>query len=162
MTDLSSLVLRQAQPADAPALASMRWADSTEDGAASPQPAPPDDEFRAHFVPFIHRALAGGQWAIWIAELDGRAVAHIYVHLVGKVPRPGRPFARWGYVTAVYALPEVRNTGIGSRLLRRVIDWALEQRLELLLVWPSERAVPFYERAGFTPSPDALELHLPH
>lgn len=63
-------------------------------------------------------------------------------------------------MTSVYALPEVRNQGIGSLLLRRVIEWAKEQRLELLLLWPSERSVPFYERAGFVRSPDALELHL--
>lgn len=34
--------------------------------------------------------------------------------------------------------------------------------LALLLVWPCERSVPFYdyERAGFIVSPDALGLHL--
>ncbi len=41
-----------------------------------------------------------------------------------------------------------------------MIDWALEQRLELLIVWPSERSVSFYRRAGFAPSAEMLELHL--
>ena len=60
----------------------------------------------------------------------------------------------------MYAVPEARNSGIGSALLRHVTGWARERNLELLLLWPSDRSVPFYERAGFVRSPEALELDL--
>jgi GNAT superfamily N-acetyltransferase len=78
------------------------------------------------------------------------------------VPRPGRfsGHNRYGYVTNVYAEPEVRGQGIGSRLLERVVEWAREQGLQFLIVWPSEESVRFYERGGFRASPDALELQL--
>lgn len=62
-------------------------------------------------------------------------------------------------MTNVYAEPGVRNQGVGSLLMERVIGWARQQRLELLIVWPSERASSFYQRAGFVPSAEALELH---
>jgi GNAT superfamily N-acetyltransferase len=123
-------------------------------------PTQPFAAFAEGCVEFVRSALASGRWAIWVAESDGRMVAHIYVQVVEKVPRPGRDAARWGYTTAVYAAPGARDKGIDSLLLRRVIDWAKEQELELLLLWPSDRSVPFYERAGFAHSPDALELHL--
>lgn len=128
-----SVSIRQAVLEDAPTLAQMRWDDSTEDGTPATQPD---------------------------AESDGRVVAHIYVQLVGMVPRPDRFARRWGCVAAVYTVPEARNRGIGSRLRRRVIDWAKEEELESLLLWPSDRSVPFYERTGFVRGPDALELHL--
>jgi hypothetical protein len=34
-------------------------------------------------------------------------------------------------------------------LLRGVIGWAKEEGLESLVVSPSDRSVPYYERAGF-------------
>ena len=149
--------IRRAVPEDAPVLARMRWDDSTDDGTPSAESLA---LFVEGFTEFVRSSLASDQWAIWVAESDGRVVAHIYVQIVEKVPRPGRFAARWGYATAVYAERGARNKGIGSCLLRRVIDWAKHQELELLLLWPSEGSVPFYERAGFVRSPEALELHL--
>lgn len=149
--------IRRAVAADAEQLAGLRWADSTEDGTVPAQPA---TDFCAAFVGFVREALAAGTWTIWVAEADGRLLAHLYVRAVEKVPRPDRPAAQWGYTIAVYTVPEARNLGIGSRLLHQVTDWADAEGLELLLLWPSEHSTPFYERAGFRRSPDALERHL--
>lgn len=54
----------------------------------------------------------------------------------------------------------MRNSGVGQRLLTAVKDWASGENLELLVVWPSERAYPFYQRAGFSRHPDPLVLRL--
>lgn len=77
-----------------------------------------------------------------------------------KLPRPSAPPGAWGYVTNVYTLPEWRNRRVASELLRRVIEWARAERLELLIVWPSERSVEFYERAGFSTENEVMELLL--
>ena len=53
-------------------------------------------EFASGFAEFVRGALADGRWVIWVAELDGRLVAQIYVQVVGMVPRPGRFARRWG------------------------------------------------------------------
>lgn len=152
-----SIAIRQAIPEDAPTLARLRWDDSTEDGVPATLP---DAAFAAGFAEFVRDALASGRWVIWIAESDGRVVGHLYVQVVGMIPRPGRFARRWGYVAAVYVIPEARNRGIGTRLLRSVIDWANEEGLESLLLWPSERSASLYERAGFVRSPDVMELSL--
>ncbi len=47
-----------------------------------------------------------------------------------------------------------------ERLLSKVIEWAKAEDLELLIVYPSERAISFYERAGFTAENDVMELTL--
>jgi GNAT superfamily N-acetyltransferase len=82
------------------------------------------------------------------------------VILVRKVPKPGELDGRWGYLTNCYVLPEVRNRGVGGSLLAAIKSWAVELRLELLVVWPSDRAYPFYGRAGFTRAPDPLVLEI--
>lgn len=133
----------------------MRWDDTWENETTSP---PDDAGFADCFIAFVQHALAGDDWAIWVAASNGSLVAHIYVHLIEMVPRPGHLIRRWGYVSGVYTIPEARNRGIGSQLLSAVIEWAKGEGQEFLLLWPSERSVPFYERAGFKPSSEVREL----
>jgi GNAT superfamily N-acetyltransferase len=148
--------IRQATQEDAAELARLRWDFSPDEVTASRQSFA---EFHLGFSDFWQRALESGTWTVWVAESEERLIANIYVQIIHKVPRPGRFGNRYGYVTNVYAEPEVRGRGIGSQLLKSVIQWAREERLEFLIVWPSEESVAYYERAGFRRSPDALELH---
>jgi GNAT superfamily N-acetyltransferase len=76
------------------------------------------------------------------------------------MPSPERLNGRFGYVTNSYVLPEYRNAGMGTALLAAVKNWSLSEDLELLLVWPSERAYPFYERSGYHRYPDPVVLKL--
>jgi GNAT superfamily N-acetyltransferase len=159
----AGLTIRKGTAADAAELARLRWDHCAEEGETGGHDLA---AFTAEFDAFLPAALRSGRWTVWVAEIDGSLVAHVYIQRITKVPRPGRPersaepSARWGYVSAVYAAPHVRNRGVGSALLRRVIEWAREEPLQLLLLWPSERSVPFYARAGFVPSPEAVELDL--
>ena len=73
------------------------------------------------------------------------------------MPKPNRIDDALGYVTNVYTRPAYRGQGIGTRLMTHVLQWATEQDLESLIVWPSETSVGFYERAGFRGSADMLE-----
>lgn len=147
--------VRKAMSQDAVELAQMRWDASIEDAVPLDQPY---TDFAAEFVDFLRAAVESDQWVIWIAECEGRVVAHMHVYIVGMVPRPGRLVRSWGYAAAVYCVPKSRNMGIGSQLLGTVIDWAKAEGLEFLLLSPSDRSIPFYERAGFVRSPDAFEL----
>jgi GNAT superfamily N-acetyltransferase len=150
--------LRLANFADIAELARLRWDFSPDEIAASGQSF---GAFLQGFSEFLARALSSGDWAVWVAEQEGRLVANVWVQIVQKVPRPGRfgGHNRYGYVTNVYAEPETRGRGVGSRLLQCAITWAREQELEFLVVWPSEESVRFYQRAGFQRSADALEWH---
>ncbi len=150
--------IRLAAPRDAAQLAHLRWEFSREDGY--------DDNgqswetFEPNFAEFWAAACASGDWVVWVAETGDRLIANTWVEMIEKVPRPGRFGTKWGYVTNVYAVPEVRNKGVGSQLMHSVIRWARAEDLELLMVWPSEASVDFYGRAGFERDPEALVLAL--
>jgi spectinomycin phosphotransferase len=113
----ANVTIRRAVPDDAPVLARMRWDSSREEKMPETQTYA---EFASGYAKFVRNALASGQWVIWVAEHDGRVVAQTYVQLVAMVPRPGRFARRLGSLGAVYAVPEARNKGIGSILLRGV------------------------------------------
>jgi ribosomal protein S18 acetylase RimI-like enzyme len=86
----------------------------------------------------------------------------LWFQLVEKVPHPSR--RRWerpiGYVTNVYIEPDLRNEGLGGRLMDEALAFARERRVAEVVVWPSARSVSFYRRAGFGPEDAPLLLDL--
>lgn len=139
-------------------IADLRWRlhvddEPIEDGGAY-------ESFIAEFLAVHQAEWTSDEVVHWVAADGKRLVAIMSVVFVRKIPRPGNLHGRWGYLANSYALPEVRNGGVGGRLLAAVTDWARGENLELLVVWPSEKAYPFYERAGFRRTPDPVVLRL--
>lgn len=151
------VLVRRATAADVPQLVGLRWVSSAEDDDVH-EAGESRDEFEARMRAFLHRAVEDPRWTIWVAADGDRIVSTMYAQIVPKIPRPW-PNDGWVYVTGVFTVAERRSEGIGSRVLSTVREWATARGLELLLLWPSERSVPFYERAGFHQA-DALELEL--
>jgi ribosomal protein S18 acetylase RimI-like enzyme len=155
MNDATSF--RRAAARDLSRLAELRWDMRLEGGE-------PPGEGREAFVracaAYYERSLAGGLQTHWVAEREGRIVATISLHEVEMLPRPGRLDDRFGCITNNYTEPAARSREIASGLLRHVMDHLAAADLELLIVWPSEQAVPFYERLGFQWENEVMELRL--
>jgi GNAT superfamily N-acetyltransferase len=143
---------------DATELARLRWAFTEEQGYAT---GGDRESFATAFAGFLEDALSSGRWMVWVADAGDHLVGHVYLQVVSVVPRPGRqPKLRWGYVTTFFVDPRFRGAGVGTELMDALVEFAQTQELELLQVWPSERSVTLYRRAGFVTSPDAMELPL--
>ena len=146
--------VRRAWAADAPALARLRWAFKQEDHEGDPSdPVPPVQQAEQ----WIRERLDRGRWLAWVAESGGEIRGHVFLHLVERVPEPFEDNTPIGYVTNFYVVPSQRNRGLGGHLLEALRRHARSQGLDVLIVWPSERSVPLYQRAGFQPSIDLLE-----
>jgi GNAT superfamily N-acetyltransferase len=146
--------IRLATLEDSRELARLRWDFSPDEVAASGQPF---EAFLEGFRAFLAFALASGSWTIWVVEQNGRLTHNIWVHSIRKVPRPGQFNNRIAYITNVYADPDRRGQGIGTELLRHVIEWGREQGFELLFVWSDTKAVSYYLRSGFVNRGEVLE-----
>ena len=146
---MSELVIRLAARADIEALVEMRLAFTFEDPETSETMG--RSEFEAECSGFLAEAISSGRWQIWVAELGSQIVAHVYVALIDKVPRPVRENAKIAYLTNVYTRPELRGRGIGAQLIRRAQAAAREARVELMIVWPAEESIDFFKREGFAP-----------
>jgi GNAT superfamily N-acetyltransferase len=99
-------------------------------------------------------------WVVWVAELEGKLVSHIFIQIIDTVPRPGRSYSPYGYVTNVYTIPEHRSKGIGSMIMEQINHWSKENNLTFLMVCPSETSVEFYERHGFARTIEVMENQL--
>ena len=153
------MIYRQAVPSDFPRLAQMRWDFRTE---LLTEPPPP--ETREAFLPvmldFLVDAYRNGRWVMWLAEQEGVIVSHVYIERIRKVPRPTSFDAEYGYLTNMYTLPAYRGQEIGANLLRVAVEWAREQHLEMVILWPARGREAFYARSGFIAEPKAMSLEL--
>jgi GNAT superfamily N-acetyltransferase len=149
---------RIAKQEDFEQLARLRWDFRMESGEE--KAAMSKAEFVEKCLEFFEKKSGSDYHFYWIAEENGEIIAQVFVHKIDMIPRPCKIDDQFGYVTNNYTKPEHRGQGIGSKLMARVIEWAQAEDLELLIVYPSERAVPFYERAGFRTENDVMELAL--
>jgi GNAT superfamily N-acetyltransferase len=142
--------IRRASPGDADELARLRWDFRVEHGTSVTRTF---GEFREEFRGFCADVLAeGSAWAVWVADEGERLVGCAWLQFVERVPHSSR--RRWerpiAYVTNVYVRPDLRNGGLGRRLLEAAMTHARASGSGEAVVWPTQRSVRFYERAGFT------------
>jgi predicted N-acetyltransferase YhbS len=140
-------VIRRATTADVGQLVGLRSEFTFEDVEPDERTTRPD--YAADCRAFLENALERGTWQIWVAEADGSIVAHVFVALVDKMPRPIRENRKIAYLTNVYTRPSHRDQGIGSQLIEEAQRAATQEGVELMIVWPSGASLPFYARHGF-------------
>jgi predicted HAD superfamily Cof-like phosphohydrolase/GNAT superfamily N-acetyltransferase len=137
------VTVRVADRSDVPALAALRRAWTEEqDGADSG-----DDGFEGRFAEWY--AAEEPRRVCWIAEVDGQAVGTVNLAVFERMPKPGRPPSRWGYLGNAFVLAEYRGEGIGARLVAALLGYADEHGLVRVVLSPSARSVPLYARLGF-------------
>ncbi|MBE1484957.1 GNAT family N-acetyltransferase [Plantactinospora soyae] len=145
------VTVRRATPVDAPALARLRWRRVEEHD----EPAMDRDVFLEIFTSWTVDHLA--THLPFLAEVDGRLAGMTWLMLADRAPSPWNLDRRTGDVQAVYVIPELRNLGVGKMLIDTVLAEARLRELESVTVHSSDRAVPFYLRAGFKEGQNRLE-----
>lgn len=157
MNDISTITLRLAEPADAPALAHLRYDfRSTLDPVTEAE-----SDFVARCTSWISARLTpGGVWRCWVAESAGRVVGTIWLQLIEKLPNPVAEAEYHGYISNLYVDPAQRGAGLGSRLLDTCVQFCIHQAVDAILLWPTPRSRPLYERHGFAVRQDLFERRL--
>jgi len=80
---VADALIRQATPDDVAELAELRREFTCEDHATSE----PRADYESAFERVVGEGLGDGSWVVWVAESEGRIVAHTFVAVVDKVPR---------------------------------------------------------------------------
>lgn len=129
---------------DLAALAGLRrmWTEENAGGLID------DPGFEARFAEWI----SGADRPTWVAEAGGRPVGMVNLAIFDRMPAPGLAAARWGYLANAYVVPDYRNAGVGRLLVDELMIFARGEELVRVVLSPSAKSVPFYERAGFGPA----------
>ncbi|HEV8241239.1 MAG TPA: GNAT family N-acetyltransferase [Thermoanaerobaculia bacterium] len=147
--------MRTATLDDAPALSRLRYDFRSEHRA----PAEEQEAFVARCAVWMSaRIESDPRWQCWVAEKDGEIVGNLWLQRIEKLPNPVAEPEQHAYVTNVYVVPELRNAGVGARLLEAALDWCRREDVDAVLLWPSERSRSFYGRYGFGVRDDLFAL----
>jgi GNAT superfamily N-acetyltransferase len=117
-----------------------------------------DDDFERRLDEWLRREEH--QRLTWLGLVDDQPVAMVNMLVFTRMPRPGTEVSQWGYLANFYVRPENRDAALGTRLLAALTAYADEHGFVRVILSPSERSVPFYERGGFSAS-NALMLRTP-
>lgn len=143
---MTPAVIRRAGAEDVEMLAALRRLLSEEDQGGSIV----DDDYDQRFSEWW--AAESDRRVMWLALIDGTPVGMLNLAESTRMPWPGARPRNWGYIANTYVHPRHRNAGIGGRLVAAAVDHARANGYARLVLHPSERAVPMYERAGFGPA----------
>lgn len=140
------MTVRAARREDVAAMTALRrrWRLETDGVALDVDPG-----FEERFAAWMGDHLDRGSH-VWVAEVDGEVVGMLLMFVHERMPAPERLHSRWGYVSNVYVVPERRDRGVGTQLVAAATGLADTEAYARLVLTPSERAVPLYQRAGFS------------
>jgi predicted GNAT family N-acyltransferase len=147
--------IRRAVPGDARRLAELRW----EFRASKTTPVETEDVFVTRCADWMRDALATGAWHCWVAVDAANIVGQVWAHLIPKLPNPALEREQHLYISNVFVAPSARG-GVGSRLLDAALVFATEQRVDRVILWPTDRSRTMYQRRGFAPRDHLFELTL--
>jgi predicted HAD superfamily Cof-like phosphohydrolase/GNAT superfamily N-acetyltransferase len=141
--DDPAVTVRVTSRADVPALAALRRAWAAEQGGGPGD----EDRFEERFAEWC--AVEEPRRVTWIAEVDGEPAGMVNLAIFERMPWPERSPSRWGYLSNAYVPAMYRSRGIGARLVMTLVEYADQARLARVVLSPSARSVPLYERCGF-------------
>lgn len=145
----ADVTIRRATYADVEVLAGLRraWVEEQQGGSVD------DPDFEQAFADWVDREH--DQRVTWLAIAADGPVGMLNVLVFTRMPKPGRPTSRWGYLANFFVLEGHRGAGIGTRLLAECTQYADAHDFARIVLSPSERSRPLYDRVGFGPA-DAL------
>ena len=145
--------IRLAAESDAATLARLRYALRS----AAKDVVENEHEFLARCELWMKERLGqGSQWQCWLAECETISVGAVWAQVVEKIPNPSGERECFVYLTNFYVREEYRGEGVGARLLAAVLEWSQTRMAHAVILWPTERSVPFYQRHGFSSAEDLM------
>ena len=147
---MEHIEVRPARPHEWTDAGGLRWDSLVETGGV---PDDPREVFAAHLATW---AAAHGGHECFVAVRDGEVIGMTWLAVLPRVPSARRFERACGDLQCAYVVPDQRDRGIGGRLIDAVLARAAEFGLERVTVHSSPRAIPGYERHGFTSGDDRL------
>ena len=143
---ISNLKFDTATKADIPELIRLRIAYMVDDyGSLSESECHcMEEQLPDYFARRLNKELVA-----FVARDEGRLLATAYLLIVEKPANPALPNGLEGEVLSVFTEKEYRGQGIGTRLLRNLVDYAKARQLCRIDLKATEEGYGLYKKLGF-------------
>lgn len=108
---------------------------------------------------YFSEKISSNEYIAWLAERSGALVGISGMVIWELPPKYNIENGKAGYILNMYTVPEFRNRGICTALLRRLISEAKELGISYLHLHASEMGLSVYRKVGFV-EPEQIELAL--
>lgn len=150
---MSALAIRDARPADGPAIEAVTLAAYGQYAAELPPPY--WEAYRANILGTLADVTPAAQL---VAERDGRIMGAVLLYPAGAAfPRHDGVIVKWPEVRLLAVEPAARGQGVGDALMHACIRRARASGAEALTLHTTPMmaaAVRLYTRLGFRPAPE--------
>ena len=104
--------------------------------------------------------LQSGEFIAWLAVEDDMIVATSGVSFSTVPPSFGNVSGEEAYIMNMYTLPQARKKGIGTTLLRELIEDIAKKKIKKVRLLTTELGKSLYIRRGFKESDSDMVLNL--
>jgi GNAT superfamily N-acetyltransferase len=148
--------IRLARSGDCRALAELRYRFRAETGSVTETKS----QFVRRCTSWMKKRFRAGScpWRCWVFDDGKRLLGHVCVQLFEKIPNPVNELELHAYVTNFYVIPEMRDQGLGKRLLNKALSWCRARGTDAVILWPSPASKSFYRQCGFVTPSDIFAL----
>ena len=98
---------------------------------------------------WVRRQLKGRKFVGLVASVEGRTAGSGCIWLREVHPRPGATVGVVPYVMAVYTMPEYRELGVASRIVREAMNWSREKGYPVMTLHASKMGRSIYQKLGW-------------
>jgi N-acetylglutamate synthase-like GNAT family acetyltransferase len=151
----SGILVRPAELADRSQLASLRL---EQLGSMRRGLRRANADFSNAFEEFLLSCLGGGNWLVFVAEVEGALVGCAYLQRIEKLPLPDLPKREFGMISSIFVQTKLRGRGIRRKLLRKIVEVAWAVGMETLVAPSSADYHTLFSSLGFRQV--ALEMRL--
>ena len=153
---MARMRIRLARSSDFHGLAEMRYRFRTETGTVTETKS----RFMRRCTSWMRKRFRSGSypWRCWVADDGKRLLGHICVQLVEKIPNPVNEPEFHAYLTNFYVVPEMRDQGLGKKMLNKALSWCRTRETDAVILWATVESRPLYRRCGLAQPTDIFEL----
>jgi GNAT superfamily N-acetyltransferase len=153
---MARLRIRLARSSDCHALAEMRYQFRSETEPATETKS----QFMRRCTSWMRKRFRSGsyRWRCWVAEDGKRLLGHVCVQLIEKIPNPVNEPELHAYLTNFYVVPEMRDRGLGKKLLNKALSWCRTRETDAVILWATLASRSLYRRCGLAQPTDIFEL----
>jgi GNAT superfamily N-acetyltransferase len=153
---MARVQIRLARSTDCSALAEMRYRFRAETQSV----AETKSRFMRRCTSWMRKRFPSGSsgWRCWVLDDGKQLLGHVCVQLFEKIPNPVNEPELHAYLTNFYVVPEMRDRGLGKKLLTNALSWCRAQATDAVILWATPASKSLYRRCGLIDPTEILEL----